>query len=404
MMAEIQNVDRHISRIVSDLGQAVGQTGIVRSSLFIVMMTLFIAPASGQGTPEAPTLCIDDSGGCGSVVIGAPGSKKWNPGHYLKTQGQPAQSNQTGYITSVLSSIDANMDDNAIIIGAHVGLAWGSLNPVGSTYDWTQLDQVIDRIASSNKYLILQVQTKSFGSATGFEIPSDLSAQMATTNSGQIAALWRDGTGGFPDVMGRYITFLTALAEQYDGHANLEIVLPVESAQSFGGTAAPTDYSNAKMAEQLDRLYTAMALEFIDTNFASNLNSLGGTGSDNQIPSLLERSYQLGILTGGPDAKQTIAYTAYEGTATGPVAVTRDYRTQMGVIYAVSQDVMGATPGDNDQDPPEVIDAEQAHQTTHLSWIPSLTGDKSWSSIITALLADTAWNNACPDNYAAGCQ
>ena len=93
--------------------------------------------------------------------------------------------------------------------------------------------------------------------------------------------------------------------------------------------------------------------------------------------------------------------TGAEETLTIKTGVLRDMIDR--TLYAVSQDVMGATPGDNDQDPPEVIDAEQAHQTTHLSWISSLTGQKSWSSILDAINANPSLNTACPTVY-AGCQ
>ncbi len=146
-----------------------------------------------------------------------------------------------------------------------------------------------------------------------------------------------------------------------------------------------------------------MPAVWVETNFASNLNSLGGGSSSNEIPRLMEASYQAGIMTGGPDAKGTVAYNAFEGIETGPVPVVRDYRAQMGSVYAVSQDVMGATPGDKDEDPHEVILHEQDHMTTHLSWISSLKGQKDWSSILAAINDNPSLNTACPTVYTA-CQ
>jgi hypothetical protein len=181
--------------------------------------------------------------------------------------------------------------------------------------------------------------------------------------------------------------------------------MPAESAPSFGGgcNCSPSDYSVDELATQYERLYNAMPAVWVETNFASNLNSLGGGSGSNEIPRLMEASYQAGIMTGGPDAKATVAYDAFEGTATGPVPVVRDYRAQMGSVYAVSQDVMGATQGDNNEDPPEVILHEQDHMTTHLSWISSLTGQKDWGSILDAINNNPSLNTACPAVYAS-CQ
>jgi hypothetical protein len=369
--------------------------------------------SNAQDVPNAPAqLCIDGSSGCDAPVIGPPppsnpDGKKWNPGHYLKVQGQPADSNQNKYWDGALNTIKSKMNDDPLIKGIHIGFAWGVLEPSQGQYDWGRMYEILDLVQASGKHVLAQVQTKGFGSnPTGYEMPADLSgANLVTSNSGKVATLWRDGSDGSDDVMGRYVTFMQAFAAEFDGHPALEVVMPAESAPSFGGNCqcAPVDYSVGKLATQYERLYAAMPAVWVETNFASNLNTLGGSSKSNEIPRLMEASYQAGIMTGGPDAKATIAYDAFEGTATGPVAVTRDYRGKMGSVYAVSQDVMGATPGDKDEDPPEVIIHEQNHMTTHLSWISGLSGDKSWGSILDAINANPSLSTACPTVY-KGCQ
>ena len=47
--------------------------------------------------PNPPTLCIEGSVDCGLVA----GGIKWNPGHYLKTQGNYAQGDIADYISSI---------------------------------------------------------------------------------------------------------------------------------------------------------------------------------------------------------------------------------------------------------------------------------------------------------------
>lgn len=398
MFSELQNIVRPILRVASKMAQ------LVATLIFLV------APlqANAQGAPKPPEqLCIDGTAACNAAAVINPGVKKWHPGHYLKIQGQPADNDQNDYWNGALNTINSKMDNDPLIRGIHIGFAWGVLEPTQGQYDWSRMREILDLVGASGKYVLAQIQTKGFGSSpTGYEMPADLAgANLVTSNSGRVATLWRDGSGDTDDVMGRYITFMQAFAAEFDDHPALEIVMPAESAPSFGGSCdcSPSDYSVDKLATEYERLYAAMPAVWVQTNFASNLNSLGGTGGSNAIPRLMEASYQAGIMTGGPDAKSTIAYESFEGIANGPVPIARDYRGQMGSIYAVSQDVMGATRGDNDEDPPEVILHEQDHMTTHLSWISGLSGQKSWSSILQAINDNPSLHTACPTVY-AGCQ
>ncbi len=411
MNSELQNIVRPIPGDVF---------GVVKAVTFLILIGLpFVTDAQGVPNPPAQ-LCIDGSASCDAPDDGNPpdddappppppvaGTKKWNPGHYLKVQGQPADNDQNGYWNGAIGTINFKMNNDPLIRGVHIGFAWGALESTNGQYDWSRMHEILDLVGASGKYVMAQIQTKGFGSsATGYEMPSDLAgANLVDSNSGRVATLWRNGSGGTDDVMGRYITFMQAFAAEFDNHPALEIVMPAESAPSFGGgcNCSPSDYSVDELATQYERLYNAMPAVWVETNFASNLNSLGGGSGSNEIPRLMEASYQAGIMTGGPDAKATVAYDAFEGTATGPVPVVRDYRAQMGSVYAVSQDVMGATQGDNNEDPPEVILHEQDHMTTHLSWISSLTGQKDWGSILDAINNNPSLNTACPAVYAS-CQ
>jgi len=355
-------------------------------------ITVTIDDGTNDPVPS-PSLTVDIS------VIAEPppgGGIKWNPGHYLKVQGKPTQTDQADYEQDVLQSINANMDDDAVIIGAHVGFGWGALNPTGSQYNWQLVHTILDRMATSNKFLIAQIQSKNFSTNKGLEAPADIIAQVVPTNTGWTACLWRNGTEGFPDVMGRYITFWTAFIAEFNGHPNLEIFVPTESATSLGAFA-PADFTTGKFAVQLDRMYTALAPLATKTNIAANINHLG-TGANDEVPALIETAYQEGMMHATPDAKATVGYNAFTGVATYSVPVTRDYRGIMGCLEVYSNDVAVQGGG---EDPPETINDEQAHKTTHLSWIPSKTGAQSWASIITAIIADPLLTSTCPDKYSS---
>lgn len=377
-------------------------TGVTMDTAGVLTATTSVVAGDTSGI----TVTIDDgtnspvsSPSISVSIIPEPpigGGIKWNPGHYLKIQGKPTQTDQADYEQDVLQSINANMDDDAVIIGCHCGFGWGALNPTGSQYNWDLVYTVLDRVATSSKFLIAQIQSKNFSTNKGLEAPADILAQVIETNTGWTAALWRNGTEGFPDVMGRYITFWTAFIAEFDSHPNLEIFVPTESATSLGAFA-PADFTTGKMAIQLDRMYKALAPLATKSNIAANINHLG-TGAGDEVPALLETAYQEGMMHATPDAKATVGYTAFTGVATYSVPVTRDYRTKMGCLEVYSNDVAVQQGG---EDPPETIDDEQVHKTTHLSWIPSKTGAQSWASIITAIIADPTLETTCPDKYSS---
>ena len=337
------------------------------------------------------------------TIIAAPppgGGVKWHPGHYLKQQGKPTQVDQAAWQAKILQDLDTYVNDDVLILGAHVGFGWGALNPTGSTYNWSIVYAVLDWMVANNKYLLAQIQSKNFSTSKGLEAPADLAAQIIPTNTGWTAALWRNGTAGFPDVMARYITFWQAFIAEFDSHPNLEIFVPTESSPSLG-SAAPGDYSSGQYGDELRRMYNAIAPDAVKTNIAANINNLGTNAAD-EVPSLLETAYQLGMIHATPDAKETVGYKARRQEQTYTVPVTRDYRSIMGFLTVYSNDV--AVQGGGTL-PHAVIEAEQLHKTTHLSWIPPNTISSQWdpgtNSILDAINADPLLTSTCPDKYSS---
>jgi hypothetical protein len=299
--------------------------------------------------------------------------KAKNHGHYLRVQGKATQADQDAYYAGVYTKLNRYIDP--VILGGHVGIGWGAVDT-----DFTRIRDLTKWASDNGKHIIAQIQTKGFTTnPTGFECPADLQQYLHPANRGLTLNL------SIPEVMDRYIEFFQRLHVEFGDNPNLEIVMPAESAPSWGGNG-PDGYTTAKLATQYKRLYEAMGTTWGD-QFASNLNTLGGSNNNNEIPGLMEASFQAGIMTGGPDHKRTIAFVAYEGIQTGPIPVVRKYQGLMDSVYVASQDVMGDTPGDNDQDPPEVIEDAKNHGTSYLAWIPSLSGDKSWENILLAIKA-----------------
>lgn len=321
---------------------------------------------------------------------GGPG-KRWNPGHYLRVQGDAMDPNQVAYEDKVLNTINNDMNDSPLILGAHIGISWGAMNPTGGTFDFSFLDQVRDLVEASGKRWVCQLQYKGFSSRTApnIEAPADIFNEIVAMNQGFTATIWKTA------IMSRYIDAIVAIANRYDNDDSFELLIPTESAPSLGGVdTSGYDYSVVGLGIELKRMYAAGAAACVKANFASNINSLGEGSNDNQITGLMEECYQLRCMIGGPDAQPTTAWNAFEGInpSSGPPAV-RDYRNQLGAFYTISNQVL------NVETPATIINNMQGHESTHYSWISGHQG-QSWNgAIIPAIEADPAVHTACPLRY-----
>ncbi len=306
-----------------------------------------------------------------------PSAKRWNPGHYLKTQGNHAKSNQGGYWSDVNDSINTRVEDIPEILGAYVTIAWGVFNPVGSTYSWSEIDEVLASLTDKGKRLILELSYKSFTSGgAGLEAPSDLSGEIERTNSGWFAGVHR------ANVMDRYISAVEAIADRYDSHDNFEIMTNAETAPSFGSNE-PGDYSKGSFAVQLRRLYSAAAQVFVKSNYCPLVNHLG-----KEVPDLVEEIYQLRIGLGGPDARQDMGWDVFKGGA----GAVRDYRQTIPRYLTASMSSLNKT------SPEIIINESQENSVTHLSWISSHR-DHTWTNIKLAIQANPDLYTDCPTQY-----
>ena len=325
---------------------------------------------------------------------GPGGVKTWNPGHYLHLQGQPSDAT---YFNDLATQITNNLGDIPEIIGAHYAIAWGQINPTGSTFDWTELDTLLAQIQGiGDRKTILQLQYKTFRTDNpSIEAPADILDQVVPSNNGNIAAVWRDS------VMDRYILALQAIAARYEGDPNFEMVMTTESAPSFSEVGAPGDYNTVTFAPVLKRMYAEAGAAFGTINFAPNVNHLGGNGSGNLSWDLIEEIYQLRLFTGGPDVAPTGAWLNFEGLPASGSAPTppRDYRGQLGSLYTFSAPILrhaGNTPA-------SLINDMQAHQATHYSWISNDGAANTYDVIKAAIQADPGVHTACPTRYLEGC-
>jgi hypothetical protein len=319
-----------------------------------------------------------------------PATKKWNPGHYIKTQGDPTGTDTASYWSGVQSTITSRMSDIPEILGAFVAISPGMVNTAPGVYDWTDLDATLAQIvAAGDRRIIIDLTWKSFNDATpGLHAPPDLSSEIELAGTGWIWAVWRESN------MDRLIEIYDALAARYDSHANVELITSAETAPSFQGSQ-PGDYSVSKYITQLKRLYRANALAFDQTIWAPNMNSLGGTDMDE----LFEYMYQTCGAVAFPDWGKGRAAFLFDGTNTSTV-VDREFRGQIAAHGIVSTNKLN----DSGVTPSSIFTEQLTHQATHFSWITSASGEDSWTNIKAAIQANEPGGvvTACPTRF-GGC-
>jgi hypothetical protein len=360
----------------------------------IVIAGLLLSVPVLGGTPMAPPQICIDSHCTSSPVRTLAVTKKWHPGHYLKTQGAATTGDQASYVRGVLQTLPKVLEDENLK-GAYVDFAWGAINPTGSSYDWVNLDAVLNWLCSRNKMLILSVSYKKFGDTVTPEriMPADLVAngEFAKTESGVIAAVWR------ANVMNRLIDAMNAIAERYDNNQCLELVTSSESAPSFGNASWPADYSVSALSTQLVRMYEAQSNVFKETNVAAQVNFLG-----NQAATLIEKANLVNVGRAGPDSIDDTGSRIFVGEQVkGAGTTARDYRGVVPHHVVASAPALGGR--DNNGPPSNIIKWAQRSGVTHLSWVSTVSASpNTWLEIKSAIDANPRLSVACPRVY-AGC-
>jgi hypothetical protein len=224
------------------------------------------------------------------VLAGAipAGPVKWNPGHYMGSNGI-LTSNRT--MADFKTEMDAiNAWDN--VIGYRVFVSWGALESAQGVYNFAVLDAILSRLQTQYnkpKRLVIALLPGSFGGSGLHEDddryiplyiqhnasygPSPTSGSFGwwgpsaagVSKSSYAAAIWR------PAVTDRLIALVQALGAHYDSQPNFEALIFQEdswiAANANTSPGAP-DYSDSAMVTQLERLLTAATAAFPHTSVA----------------------------------------------------------------------------------------------------------------------------------------
>lgn len=353
------------------------RAGITINASGLVTVTAAAAGTSGNIVVQASDGILTASATC-AVTVAAVGERRWNPGHYIKTQGNDSRTDQQNYWPDIFNTMD-RAATFAPMKGAFVTVSWGSFNTTGSTYDWTYLDALFAKADSLGQQLIVAISYKNYSGSVGLICPTDLrSANTYATSTGWITALWRVG------VMDRFLAAYQAFATRYSGRSALESVSWSETAPSFATITPPSDFSNAALSTQLQRLTYQTVPMFPSSWVMPCINGLSG-----QTTQMIHAAYLAGAGFSTPDAVDTKGVRLWRGeTVDGEQVPTYgDLRGRTMHEEIASSPVLG---GKDDNGPAtNIIDWAQANAVTHLSWVTTvLLPGNTWTDIKAAILAD----------------
>jgi hypothetical protein len=397
MIAELKNAVRPVFRVSSGVAHVAGRPSRIGSPLVLAILALLVTPvqAIGQTTPEAPALCIEESGNCGSPIPVSAGSKKWNPGHYIKPQGNHAQTDIEKFLTSVTNQL-AKTGDSQEIKGSMITYSWGMLEPTLGNYDFAPIYRHLDYLSSRGLKAILSVNTKCFGNDCGSLAPADLQDAVfvtANTKGTLTMALWEE------EYMDLYIRLWDALGAEFDNNPAVEMVLGAESTPSLAG-GSPDGFTKGGYADQLKRLYSAQVAAFPTTNVIANINFLSG-----EVSGLLEHAYAVGVGRGMPDIIDSDGSLLFRGECEDKECAVRDYRGSIPHFGVASFQQLTGKFGDYTDSPAETIEYGLENKITHYGWVTNESGEDSWDNIVIAIeAASPDGHTACPTQYAQGCQ
>lgn len=376
-------------------------TILVSAVLGAALLFAFSAEPALAQQPKPPVLCADDQIDCTVAADDTPGNGvKWNPGHYVKTQGNHC-SNQAEYFAGIQANLDSHVLSSGNIVGALVSYGWGALETNRGRYNWSRVRDTLDWLSARNKQLIVIVEPKCFGGEQSPEwmVPENLERLgdgYESYGPSITAAIWRR------HVMDQAITFWRAFAQEFDGHPNLEMVsFGSESCPSWGRRAdgPPGDYSHEDAFVQQVRLYDAMSAAFKETAVSAPWNcEQAGT-----IVNGMEALFQRGMARAGPDLCSDFGYQVFMGRN----GAIRDYRGTIGHRPIVSAPNLG---GKDDILPlSNVQSCVDAAAVTHLPWVMSITTPGATKDDILRHIEDprNGVRTACPTQYEAllgGCK
>lgn len=231
---------------------------------------------------------------------------KWHPGHYIEPQG----SNKSISGSTMISAYN-EMEANPAFKGIQVRLHWGNIETSKDVYNFTLLDQHLNKLAttgSKKKRLVLLLRTKGGDTLVPDYIsnPSNpqylpayekgvypwgnnINGTSATEHKGDGIKFWSDA------IRDRFVILLKKLGERYNNHLHFEAIGLSESALGQP-LIYVSDANITKFYDNIVFIHNKMRVAFPNTVTFQFLNY------PRDILAKLINSFKLnGTGVGGPD-------------------------------------------------------------------------------------------------------
>jgi hypothetical protein len=251
-------------------------------------LSVYAAPASATQPDPPPQVCVNNH--CVSTPApGGPtpasGSIKWNPGHYMASDGLMSAGRTLSYIQPELD--DLNNQD--AVLGYRAWFTWGALEPTQGNYDFSVVDAMLARLKTAYnkpKRLVIGLWIYSqhaMGQNSGGIFPLYIQQNPAYGASPVAGSYgwWGQNANGAstglyapalynPAVMNRFIALVQALGQHLDSDPNVEALViqedaAIAQAATFFANPDP-QYSDDAWLTQLERLLTAATAAFPHTS------------------------------------------------------------------------------------------------------------------------------------------
>ncbi len=265
-----------------------------RSVTLIISSTLTYALAfAADREPMPPSqICADNKCITEPPVSGSSSAIKWHPGHYMSLRSRNRnQALEFGYLDAIANE--------TTVRGVLVGWTWKDLEKSKGVYDFTSIDNYVNKLKSLSKpkRLIIRIEERGW-SSTATSVPQYLKTDPAYNggetpmSNGVVARVWE------APVMDRLIALYKALADRYDGNPYVEGISGSETSIGFDSTNRPSTFSPGAYLTQLKRYISAARSNwkhsqvFVDSNYL---------GSDAQMEELIKYAQANMAAVGGPD-------------------------------------------------------------------------------------------------------
>lgn len=246
-------------------------------------------------------------------------TQRYTPGHYvaLSAAQQGTRPSDVTYIGIPNAGTTSNTGPVCTGIKAVVVRhRWVEINPTGSTYDWTRLDNEIAQCGSFSPtvqlFVVIVVRTFTGTAASENPLPADLvaySETFSTTSSGWQAWRWS------PTILNRFNTLCVNIGNRYNGNVLFGGIATQETStgSAVGGSAStytvggytgqdlytPSGYILA-LKEESDSIVAACpsARQLYYFNFLSGVSNAVGTQDLEDVAAYVQGN---GAILGGPD-------------------------------------------------------------------------------------------------------